>query len=99
MRAGARAWAAPRGRVVRPTQRDGRRVGRTSNVVTLEVSQLVSGWLKAIAPVKVLCDAEAERKAWWCVRNDEGGCEGVGGAAREGGAAEAEGRPACGAYA
>jgi hypothetical protein len=68
MRAGARAWAAKRGRVVRPRQRDGRRVGRTYNVVTLEVSQLVSGWLKAIAPVKVLCDAEVDRNARWRVR-------------------------------
>ena len=68
MRAGAKAWAAQRGRVVRPTQRDGRRVGRTRNVLTLEVSQLVSGWLKATALSKVYCDAEVERNAWWRVR-------------------------------
>ena len=68
MRVGARAWAAPRGRVVRPTQRDGRRVGRTCNDRTLEVSQLVSGWLNAIALTKVNCDAEVERKARWRVR-------------------------------
>jgi hypothetical protein len=37
-------------------------VGRTYNVATLEVSQLVSGWLKALAPWKVDCDAEVEAK-------------------------------------
>jgi hypothetical protein len=46
---------------MQPRQRDGRRVGRTHNVVTLEVSQLVSGWLKAIAPLKVACDAGVHR--------------------------------------
>jgi hypothetical protein len=65
---------------------------------TREISQLVSGWLKANALLKVLCDAEVEARRGGASGNDEGGCEGLVGAAREGGAVEAEGRMACGAY-
>jgi hypothetical protein len=47
-------------RVARKSARRRREVhGRTSNVLTFDVSHK-SGWLKALAPWKVACGAEAE---------------------------------------